>query len=148
MRTHRNGADTAPPSAAGDETALVERLLAEFRRELYGGRGPGIGEEEWLRSTRDRPTVAGVPPAVSREQIHLRTLQARGERASARIEADWAAAQFPQLAGTRPAGGHRPARRSGGGALALIAVCVLTWMRSRRSRRAPGTDPNRAGESR
>jgi hypothetical protein len=82
---------------AATDHELAQQRLATFRRDLYGGRGPGISEDDWRRATRERPTVAGVPPAVSREAVSLQTLRARGELADLRIEKDWAQAQFPQL---------------------------------------------------
>lgn len=76
---------------------LVQRRLAEFRKDLYGGRGPGISETEWRQATRERPIVAGVPSAVRREAVYLQTLRARSELADLWIETRWAQAQFPQM---------------------------------------------------
>lgn len=133
----RSGSRAHAPEAV---SAAVGQQIAEFRRELYRGRGPGIGEDERVRHTRNRPDVGGVSPVVSREQNHVNTLRARGEGSSARLEAEWAATQFPE-----PARGYRQvmATRSGTGrsarALALLAVLVLTWLRSRRR---PGSSGN------
>lgn len=85
------------PQRAATDHELVQQRLAEFRRDLYGGRGPGITEAEWRRATRERPTVAGVPTALSREAVHLQTLRARGELTDLHIEDQWARAQFPHL---------------------------------------------------
>jgi hypothetical protein len=92
----RDGDGRRPGGAATDHE-LVQQRLAEFRRDLYGGRGPRISEAEWRQATRERPLVAGVPPAVSREVVHLQTLRARGELTDLRIETEWAQTQFPQL---------------------------------------------------
>jgi hypothetical protein len=73
----------------------VQDRLAEFRRDLYGGRGPGIPDEERLRRTSLRPEIAGLPTAALREEVHLRTLRARGERVRADLQGAWAAVQFP-----------------------------------------------------
>jgi hypothetical protein len=89
---------TASRGAAVD-CDLVQQRLAEFRRDLYGGRGPGISTLEWRRATRERPTVAGIPTALSREAVHLQTLQARGQLIDLEIESQWAQAQFPRLDG-------------------------------------------------
>lgn len=83
-----------PRGSAGDPADTVQAALARFRDDLYGGRGPGISEAEWLANTSLRPSVAGVPTAVSREELHLRTLRARGEEDAALREARWAAGQF------------------------------------------------------
>lgn len=120
-------------SAAEQVPVVVGQQLGEFRRELCRGRGPGIGKDERISHTRNRPAVGGVPPVVSREQNHLQTLQARGEHSSARLEADWAATQFPQLApGYRQVARPRSGSRRSGRAPALLAVLVLAWLRSRR----------------
>ncbi len=92
----RNGHGRQPAGAATDHE-LAQQRLAEFRGDLYGGRGPGISDTEWRRATRERSTVGGIPPAVSREAVYLQTLRARGELADLRIETRWAQAQFPQL---------------------------------------------------
>ena len=104
---------TAPRAAAAD-CDLVQQRLAEFRRDLYGGRGPGISTAQWRRATRERPTVAGIPTAVSREAVHLQTLQARGQLSDLEIETQWAHAQFPRLDGhPRWAAASEPSRANG-----------------------------------
>jgi hypothetical protein len=74
----------------------VHQRLAEFRQDLYGGRGPGISTAQWRAATRKRPTVAGIPTVISREAVHLQTLQARGQLSDLEIEPQWARAQFPR----------------------------------------------------
>lgn len=81
------------PSSIADE---VQQALSDYRQSLYGGRGPGISEEERLANTSLRPTVAGIPTATSREDLHLRTAGARGEGAQVAGE-PLAAAQFRGL---------------------------------------------------
>ncbi len=67
-----------PPSGSAQPPSRAERVdttvprLEEYRRDLYGGRGPGISEDEWLRNTSLRATVGEVPTAASREELHLR----------------------------------------------------------------------------
>ena len=77
----------------------VQRRLAAFRQDLYGGRGPGIPEAQRLRNTSLRPEIAGVPTAALREEVHLRTLRARGDGAQAELQGAWAAVQFPTTPG-------------------------------------------------
>jgi hypothetical protein len=120
---------------AATDQELAQQRLAEFRRDLYGGRGPGISEAEWRRATRERPTVAGVPPAVSREAVYLQTLRACGELGDLRIEKEWAQAQFPQLDADGPpvaVAGTREADVAGRGS--SRAAPYPRWGRSRRPR--------------
>lgn len=72
----------------------MRELLDNYRRDLYRGRGPGISEQEWLHNSSLRGSVAGVPTAISREELHLRTLRVRGELDQYDAEAAWAAAQL------------------------------------------------------
>ncbi len=121
----------------------VQERLARYRADLYAGRGPGISEAEWLRNTSLRPAVAGVPTAVSREELHLRTLRARGQQAQAAAEAGWAATQFAAGQVTpRPvrAGGDTPGRLAR--SLGWLAVGWL-WTRGLRQAR-----PRQASEGR
>lgn len=91
-----DAATPAPDSAdAADTARVVRERLDTYRRDLYRGRGSGISEEEWLRNTSLRGSVAGIPTAASRENLHLRTLRIRGELREHDAEATWAAAQFP-----------------------------------------------------
>jgi hypothetical protein len=83
----------APAAVAVNVAQTVHEQLATYRRDLYQGRGRGI-TEEWLRNTSLRPRVGGIPTAASREELHLRTMRARGELAASAEEATWAAAQF------------------------------------------------------
>jgi hypothetical protein len=85
------------PGNAVTDRELAQQRLAEFRRDLYGGRGPGISDTEWRQATRERPIVAGLPSALRREAVYLQTLRARSELTDLRIETRWAQAQFPQL---------------------------------------------------
>ena len=55
---------------------VLERL-GRYRADLYGGRGPGISEAEWLRNTSLRPAVAPGRlaralgwPAADRPWVH------------------------------------------------------------------------------
>ncbi|HYZ36666.1 MAG TPA: hypothetical protein VE673_08060 [Pseudonocardiaceae bacterium] len=80
------GNDRTQDSNPAAERDLVQQRLTEFRRDLYGGRGPGITPAEWRAATRERPTVAGIPTAASREVVHLQTLRARGQLIDLEIE--------------------------------------------------------------
>lgn len=40
--------------------------------------------------------MAGIPTVISREAVHLQTLQARGQLSDLEIETQWARAQFPR----------------------------------------------------
>ena len=78
-------------SVDGDVRSTVDAMLARFRAELSGGRGPGADEDELARNTSDRPTVGGTSTALSREVVHVRTESHRGvSRAAIRREVDWA----------------------------------------------------------
>lgn len=76
---------------AGDE---VQRELDRLRESLYGGRGPGIGEEERERRTTLRPCVGRIPTAWLREELRLRTMRTRGEDRAADLESRWAQVQY------------------------------------------------------
>jgi len=92
----------------------VQDILIEYRAKLYAGRGPGISEDEWRANTSLRPTVGGVPTAVSREELHLQTLRARGQAEEAAAEAAWAGSQFavpPDAFQPPPAGPPQPPTR-------------------------------------
>ena len=78
----------------GEIGDAVRALLTQYRRTLYDGRGPGIDERAWLENTSLRARVGGVPAAVSRMRLHLRTLRMRGEIAQADLQERWAAEQF------------------------------------------------------
>jgi hypothetical protein len=136
------------PSAArrqdlpGGVAGRVRDRLGRYRADLYRGRGPGISEAEWLRNTSLRPAVAGVPTAVSREELHLRTLRARGQHAEAAAEAGWAAAQFAAGASAAAPAAAGPAPMAGGAApgwLARAAAWLAAgWLWARRRRARPG----------
>jgi len=124
----------------------VQRRLAAFRRNLYGGRGPGIPEAERLRNTSLRPEIAGVPTAALREEVHLRTLRARGQEAQAELQGAWAAVQFPTaprddgaaaqtlLPTLREEPPRHPVRRRLLGALAVGGLALLKARRRLRYR--------------
>ena len=108
------GSGGIAPTDAATDCDLVQQRLAEFRRDLYGGRGPGISTAQWRAATRERPTVAGIPTVASREAVHLQTLQARGQLSDLEIETQWARAQFPRLDGhPRWAAAPEPSRANG-----------------------------------
>ena len=126
----------------------VQQTLARYRSDLCGGRGPGISRADWLANTSLRPTVGGVPTATSREELHLRTLRARGEPARAAAEAVWAAAQFHPGAGTAGDPRARSAAAGSGGptrhawqvfAAAGWLAAVWSWSRGRGRRTTPTT---------
>lgn len=85
---------SAQPSHHSETAITVQARLKAYRRDLYGGRGPGISEREWLHNTSLRASVGGVPTAVSREELHLRTLRIRGQHTDASAELAWANNQF------------------------------------------------------
>ena len=114
VNASEQGSGDAAPKGAATDCDLVQQRLAQFRRDLYGGRGPGISTAQWRTATRERPTVAGIPTAASREAVHLQTLQARGQLTDLEIETPWAQAQFPRLDGhLRWAAGPKPSRANG-----------------------------------
>lgn len=123
----------AQPDRPGDSPHVVSAALARLRSDLYGGRGPGISEADRLANTSLRPTIAGVPTAASREQLHLRTLRARGEFDTATSEARWAAAQFSAPNDTIPAGATGVTHQLAGPAAWLAAAAL--WLHGRRRRR-------------
>ena len=97
VRPFRRDGDGRRAGGAATDHELVQQRLTEFRRDLYGGRGPGISDTEWRQATRERPLVAGLPSAVRREAVYLQTLRARSELTDLWIETRWAQAQFPQM---------------------------------------------------
>jgi hypothetical protein len=72
----------------------VQRELEQLRADIYGGRGPGIGDDELRRRTTLRPCVGDLPTAWLREELRLRTMRLRGDRETAQLEEHWAGAQF------------------------------------------------------
>lgn len=117
-----------PEDRSAAMARAVQDVLIEYRAELYAGRGPGITQQEWRANTSLRPTVGGLPTAASREELHLRTLRARGQVDEAAAQAGWAGAQFAvraELFGVQPAE-PQSARSNSTGGLGLIR-----WLRLR-----------------
>lgn len=114
----------------------VQTRLGEYRQNLYGGRGPGISEEEWLLNTSLRPCIGGVPTAASREELHLRTLRIRGQQVQAQLESTWARAQHAPTAENHDAerAANAAVRPGVSGLLAALLRRLLQVLRSPRSR--------------
>ena len=72
----------------------VQSRLADYRRDLYCGRGAGISDDELLKNTSLRSSVGGIPTAFNRECLHVRTMRMRGKGREADAEAQWAESQF------------------------------------------------------
>jgi hypothetical protein len=133
-----------PGSADHDVRATVDAMLARFRAEILGGRGPGADDDEVARHTRDRPTVGGTSTAVSREVGHVRTARYRGvDPAAIEREVDWArpwAGSGPEQAARAEHHGGVVEQVLGRGA-ALAILGALAWRlvprRAQRARRAP-----------
>lgn len=133
--SEETGRSPAPGGSPPDVRAQVDAMLARFRAELLGGRGPGASEAELDRNTTHRPTVGGTPTAVTRELLHLRTQRRRGtDPGRLHREETWAhawAAGARTTAHDRPSTGRRLLR-----AAALLAVAAAVANRLRRWPRA------------
>lgn len=58
---------------------MIQRRIRHAREQVLGGRGPGASPMETTRWTRERPSLGGQPPAVSREQAAEQAKLARGD---------------------------------------------------------------------
>ncbi len=58
---------------------MIQRRIRHAREQVLGGRGPGASPTETARWTRERPSLGGQPPAVSREQAAEQAELARGD---------------------------------------------------------------------
>ncbi len=58
---------------------MIQRRIRHAREQVLGGRGPGASPMETARWTRERPSLGGQPPAVSREQAAEHAKLARGD---------------------------------------------------------------------
>ncbi len=58
---------------------MIQRRIRHAREQVLGGRGPGASPMETTRWTRERPSLGGQPPAVSREQAAEQAKVARGD---------------------------------------------------------------------
>jgi hypothetical protein len=94
VRNEASASGSTQPSSVTETASTVQARLAAYRRDLYGGRGPGISEQDRLHNTSLRASVGGVPTAVSREELHLRTMRIRGQQTEASAELTWASSQF------------------------------------------------------
>lgn len=137
---------------AGRRSHNVRQMLKSCRAGLYGRRGLRISGPDWVRNTSLRSGVAGVPTAASREDLHPRTLRARGRHGDATAEAAWAAAQsaLPGAIGAsgdsrvrwgapalvRPIGRPRKETWPSAQVLGWLAAAWL-WIRHRSSPRRP-----------
>ncbi|MCO5973956.1 hypothetical protein NDW01_36760 [Actinoallomurus sp. WRP6H-15] len=146
MSTGRSASDP-------DLARVVQERIDAFRRNLRGGRGPGVSEEEWLRNSTLRGTVGGVPTAVLREDLRLRTLRIRGERPERlEAEAEWATAQFRAGRGEfrtsgSPGRGRRPSPARIVLTLGLLGVALRRLLRARGVRRRRASPRSRSPAS-
>jgi hypothetical protein len=123
--------DATHPPGAEDVRAQVDAMLAQYRAELLGGRGPGADRAELDRNTTRRPAVGGQPTAVTRELVHVRTQARRGaDPGQIRRELAWARAWVaPAEQATddhRQSTGERLLRA---GALLAVAAAVAHRLR-------------------
>jgi hypothetical protein len=58
---------------------MIQRRIRHAREQVLGGRGPGASPMETARWMRERPSLGGQPPAVSREQAAEQARLARGD---------------------------------------------------------------------
>ena len=126
-----------------DGAAAAQTAVGRMREELLGGRGPGAGRVEFLRHTRSRTTVAGVPVAALRERVAVDAATARNDPdtlalAAARQRAVVAADVDDLLTRLRPrpslggakarVGHHARLRRSRAAVGVLAAWLVARWL--------------------
>ncbi len=60
---------------------MIQRRIRHAREQVLGGRGPGASPVETARWMRERPSLGGQPPAVSREHAAEQAKLARGDPA-------------------------------------------------------------------
>lgn len=130
-----------PPGSGGPPPqvrAEVEAMLARFRAELLGGRGPGASQAELDRNTTHRPTVGSQSTAVTREELHIRTMRERGADAGRiRREQQWARARAtpPAVGAPGPAPRSRRILRVTALLAAAAGCCAVRRLVARRQRR-------------
>jgi hypothetical protein len=132
---------------------MIQRRIRHVREQVLGGRGPGASSMETARWTRERPSLGGQPPAVSRERAAEQAKLARGypedlaqlaARRGARLAVTVGAARTRLSRRVRSARKHAriaiPVAFAGAGiALALKAAGRL----NRSTQRLPGAGPKR-----
>ncbi len=136
--------DRTAPGATSPVDA--QAALAQLRGGLLGGRGPGAGRSEFLRHTRARVAVGGVPVPALRESVAVDAATARQDTdvlaLAVREQRDRVAADLDLLLG-RVRSRARPVRATRRTALrrfrtAAVLLATALLVRRLRRRRASG----------
>lgn len=136
---------TTPESATSPVDA--QAAVAQMRGGLLGGRGPGASRSEFLRHTRARVAVGGVPVPALRESVALDAARARRDtdalaeaveeqRDRLAADLDLLSRVPPRASGVGAMG--RPTRRFRTAAVLLSIALVARRLGRRRRSRRPG----------
>ncbi len=81
MPKHSGSPDVTRRQVQPEDPEIIQRRIRQAREQVLGGRGLGASPLETARWMRERPTLGGQPPAVSREQVADQAKLARGDPA-------------------------------------------------------------------